>query len=172
MKFKFTMIVFLSFILFGLFFWNVAQSDTSTILKSKSGFNMKTVEKGLYLARITGCNDCHTAGYLMSEGKVPVDQWLKGDNFGWSGPWGTTYGTNLRLLIHELTEKGWIEFATTLKVLPPMPWFNLNIMTHEDLKAIYQFIRYLGASGKPAPANLPPGQQPAGPHAIFPPPPK
>lgn len=168
MKSKFTLIVFLSFIFFGLLFWNEARSGTTKPLKSKSGFKMAIVEKGRYLARIAGCNDCHTAGYLMSEGKVPEDQWLMGDNFGWSGPWGTTYGTNLRLLINELTEKGWIEFATTLKVRPPMPWFNLNIMTHADLGAIYQFIRYLGPKGKPSPDYVPAGQKPAGPHAIFP----
>jgi mono/diheme cytochrome c family protein len=168
MKSKFTLIVFLSFIFFGLLFWNEARSSTAKPLKTKSGFKMAVVEKGRYLARIAGCNDCHTAGYLMSEGKVPEDQWLMGDNFGWSGPWGTTYGTNLRLLINELTEKGWIEFATTLKVRPPMPWFNLNIMTHADLGAIYQFIRYLGPKGKPSPDYVPPGQTPTGPHAIFP----
>jgi len=168
MKCKFTFIVFLSFIFFGLLFLNEARSGTTKPLKSKSGFKMATVEKGRYLARIAGCNDCHTAGYLMSEGKVPEDQWLMGDNFGWSGPWGTTYGTNLRLLINELTEKGWIEFATTLKVRPPMPWFNLNIMTRADLGAIYQFIRYLGPEGKPSPGYVPAGQTPTGPHAIFP----
>jgi mono/diheme cytochrome c family protein len=163
---------FIIFILFGLFFWNEAQSDTTKPLESKSGFKMKIVEKGRYLSKITGCNDCHTAGYLQSEGKVPEDLWLSGDTFGWSGPWGTTYGTNLRLLINDLTEKDWVEFATTLKVRPPMPWFNLNAMTHEDLRAIYQFVRYVGPSGKPAPDYLPAGQEPSGPHAIFPPPPK
>jgi hypothetical protein len=62
--------------------------------------------------------------------------------------------------------------VTTLKNRPPMPWFNLNAMTHDDLRAIYQFVRYLGPSGKPAPEYVPAGQEPAGPHAIFPPPPK
>jgi hypothetical protein len=167
MKFNFAGIVILSFILSGLFF-NEAQSDAARPLKSKSGFNMIMVEKGRYLAKIAGCNDCHTAGYLPSEGKVAEDLWLMGDKFGWSGPWGTTYGTNLRLLINELTEKGWLDFAKTLKVRPPMPWFNLNIMKHADLSAVYQFIRYLGPKGNPAPDYVPAGQKPAGPHAIFP----
>ena len=168
MKFKFTRIVFISFILFGLFFWNLAQSDTKKPLANKSGFKMKTVEKGCYLTKIAGCNDCHTPGYLLSEGNVSENLWLTGDTFGWSGPWGTTYGTNLRFLINDLTEKEWIEFATSLKNRPPMPWFNLNAMTHEDLRAVYQFIRYLGPNGKPAPEYVPPGQKPVGPHAIFP----
>jgi hypothetical protein len=168
MKFNFSGIVFLSFISLGLFFINEARSGTTKPLQSKSGFKMAVVERGRYLAKIAGCNDCHTAGYSPSEGKVSEDLWLTGDNFGWNGPWGTTYGTNLRLLIIELTEKGWIDFATTLKVRPPMPWFNLNIMTHTDLGAIYQFIRYLGPKGNPAPGYLPAGQKPTGPHAIFP----
>lgn len=172
MKFNFTNITLIIFILFGLFFWNLAQSATIKPLASKSGFTMKTVEKGRYLSKIAGCNDCHTAGYLLSEGKVPENLWLAGDTFGWNGPWGTTYGTNLRLLINELTEKEWIEIAATLKNRPPMPWFNLNAMTHDDLRGIYQFIRYLGPGGKAAPDYVPAGQEPTGPHAIFPLPPK
>jgi mono/diheme cytochrome c family protein len=172
MKFNFTNIVLITFILFGFFFWNLAQSAAIKPLESKSGFKMKTVEDGRYLSKIAGCNDCHTAGYLLSEGNVPENLWFTGDTFGWRGPWGTTYGTNLRLLINELTEKEWIEFATTLKNRPPMPWFNLNSMTHDDLRSIYQFVRYLGPGGKPAPDYIPAGQEPTGPHAIFPPPPK
>ena len=172
MKLNFTNIVLVTFILSGFFFGNLAQSATVKPLESKSGFKMKTVEKGRYLSKIAGCNDCHTAGYLPLEGNVPENLWLTGDTFGWSGPWGTTYGSNLRLLINELTEKEWIEFATTLKNRPPMPWFNLNAMNHDDLRAIYQFIRYLGPGGKPAPDYVPAGQEPAGPHAIFPAPPK
>jgi hypothetical protein len=172
MKFNSAHIILMTFILFGLLFWNSAQSSPIKPLEGKSGFKMKTAEKGRYLSKIAGCNDCHTAGYLLSEGRVPENLWFTGDVFGWSGPWGTTYGSNLRLLINELTEKEWTEFATTLKTRPPMPWFNLNAMAHDDLRAIYEFIRYLGPGGKPAPDYLPAGQIPAGPHAIFPPPPK
>ena len=43
------------------------------------------VERGRYLVRITGCNDCHTAGYAPSGGKVPEAQWLTGDALGWRG---------------------------------------------------------------------------------------
>jgi mono/diheme cytochrome c family protein len=172
MNLNFTNIVLATFILSGFVFGNLAQSATVKPFESKSGFKMKPVDKGRYLSKIAGCNDCHTAGYLPSEGNVPENLWLTGDTFGWSGPWGTTYGSNLRLLINELTEKEWIEFATTLKNRPPMPWFNLNAMTHDDLRAIYQFIRYLGPDGKPAPDYVPAGQEPAGPHAIFPAAPK
>ena len=46
----------------------------------------------------SGCNDCHTAGYMQKDGQVPETEWLTGDSMGWQGPWGTTYAANLRLL--------------------------------------------------------------------------
>lgn len=131
----------------------------------------ETLDRGRYLVQIAGCNDCHTPGYLLSEGKVPEEQWLTGDSFGWRGPWGTTYAPNLRLLIKDLTEDQWVTLAKNLKARPPMPWFNLNIMKEEDMRAIYQYIRHLGPGGKPAPAYVPPDQEPPPPFALFPPPP-
>jgi hypothetical protein len=45
-------------------------------------------------------------------------------------------------------------------------------MTAEDLGAMYQFLRYLGPAGKPARAYVPPDQEPPGPYASFPAPPR
>jgi len=129
------------------------------------------VERGRYIARVSGCNDCHTPGYLMSEGNVPETQWLTGNDFGWRGPWGTTYGSNLRLFVKDMSESQWVEVARTLKRRPPMPWFNLNTMEESDLRALYQFIRSLGDPGQPAPAYVPPGEEPTTPYALFPSPP-
>jgi hypothetical protein len=133
---------------------------------------MKMVERGRYLSIIAGCNDCHTPGYLLSEGKVSEKLWLTGDKFGWRGPWGTTYGSNLRLFVSDMTEEEWVETAQNLKRMPTMPWFNLNAMNEDDLKDIYQFIRYLGPVGEPAPDYVPPDQEPTTPYALFPIPPK
>jgi mono/diheme cytochrome c family protein len=130
------------------------------------------VERGRYLARVAGCNDCHTPGYIMNDGNVPEELWLSGDNFGWRGPWGTTYGTNLRLFIKDMSETQWVEVAKTLKRRPPMPWFNLNEMHEDDLRALYHFMRSQGGPGKPAPAYLPPGKEPTTPYAHFPSPPQ
>jgi len=52
-----------------------------------------------------------------------------------------------------------------------MPWFNLNTMDEADLRALYQFIRSLGDPGQPAPAYVPPGEEPKTPYALFPSPP-
>ena len=143
-------------------------SMLSPLLQADDG---ELLERGRYMVEVAGCNDCHTAGYLMSEGKVPESEWLKGDVLGWNGPWGTTYSSNLRLFVAGMTEDQWVETAKTLRRRPPMPWFNLNMMHEEDLRGIYQFIRSLGEPGEPAPAYLPPGEEPPPPFATFPPPP-
>jgi mono/diheme cytochrome c family protein len=130
------------------------------------------IKRGKYLVQIGGCNDCHTAGYAPSGGKVPEAQWLLGDALGWSGPWGTTYATNLRLYMQDLTEDQWVKKAKSLNARPPMPWFNVRAMTTSDLRAMYRYIRHLGAAGKPAPAYLPPGEKASGPVVSFPAPPK
>ena len=129
------------------------------------------IERGKYLAQIGGCNDCHTSGYLLNDGNIPESEWLKGDSFGWRGPWGTTYPPNLRLFVKDMSEAQWVKEAKTLKRRPPMPWFNLNKMRDDDLRAIYHFIKSLGDPGKPAPAYVPPDQEPPMPYATFPAPP-
>jgi len=159
-------------VFFGLVCGNWALAEKTSPQKKTVDPGMKKVERGRYLTKIAGCNDCHTPGYLLSEGKVPETFWLTGDKFGWRGPWGTTYGSNLRLFVSEMTEAEWVEIARTLQRRPTMPWFNLNAMHEEDLKDIYQFIRYLGPSGEPAPAYVPPDQEPKTPYALFPTPPK
>ncbi|MGD8478233.1 MAG: hypothetical protein PVI98_13855 [Burkholderiales bacterium] len=125
------------------------------------------VERGRYVALVAGCNDCHTPDYAINEGNVPQEKWLTGDRFGWRGPWGTTYGTNLRIFINEISEKQWIQVARTLRRRPPMPWFNLNAMSEEDLRALYHFTRALGDPGIPAPAALPPEEEPKTEYAMW-----
>jgi mono/diheme cytochrome c family protein len=129
------------------------------------------VERGEYVVKIGGCNDCHTPDYLLSGGKTPKKLWLTGSALGWRGPWGTTYSPNLRILLEDLSEKEWLERAKNLKTRPPMPWYVLNEMKEDDLRAIYQFIRSMGPEGKPAPQYVPPGKEPTTPYALFPSPP-
>lgn len=127
-------------------------------------FNAELVEKGRYLVRISGCNDCHTPGYMVKSGDIPVEQWLKGDAVGWHGPWGTTYASNLRKTVQGLSADEWINYARNLKARPPMPWFALNSMTQDDLQAIYHFIRSLNDIGEEVPSYLPPGEHPKTPY--------
>lgn len=132
----------------------------------------KYIERGRYLVKIGGCNDCHTAGYAQSGGQVPEKDWLMGDKLGYRGPWGTTYAANLRMSMNSLGEDDWIKVAKTVKMRPPMPWFTLRDMSNDDLRAIYRFVRHLKPAGNAAPAYVPPDQNPPMPYVQFPAPPQ
>ncbi len=125
-----------------------------------------SIARGRYLVAIGGCHDCHTPGYLQSEGKAPTDAWLTGQSLGFKGPWGTTYPANLRLTVQSLSEQQWLVFARAQK-RPPMPWFNLKAMSDADLIDMYRFIRSLGPKGDPAPAAVPPGGRVTTPYIVF-----
>ena len=84
----------------------------------------KQLDRGRYLVRIAGCNDCHTPGYEEAAGNIPESQWLTGDRLGTRGPWGTTYPVNLRTYMQNLTEAQWVATARALKARPPMPWLT------------------------------------------------
>jgi mono/diheme cytochrome c family protein len=124
------------------------------------------VERGRYLVTISGCNDCHTAGYLEQGGTTPESQWLTGSPIGYQGPWGTTYASNLRLVAGRMTAAEWVAHARKER-LPPMPWFNVKVMSDTDLKAVYAFIRSLGHEGALAPAYVAPGGKVATPYYVF-----
>ncbi len=130
------------------------------------------IVRGKYLVQVGGCNDCHTAGYAPSGGKVPEEKWLTGDGLGWQGPWGTTYPVNLRLYMQHITEAQWLKEAKSFETRPPMPWFNVRAMSNADLRALYRYIRHLGPAGAEAPAYVPPGGKVTTPVVMFPAPPK
>ncbi len=118
------------------------------------------VARGRQLVALAGCNDCHTAGYTAQAGKVPEPQWLRGDRLGYSGPWGTTYASNLRLTLGAMDIETWKHYARGVVLRPPMPYWVLNTMDDADLEAIWHFTRALGEPGDPAPTALPPGVEP------------
>jgi mono/diheme cytochrome c family protein len=118
----------------------------------------QSIERGRYIVKITGCNDCHTAGYAQRAGHVPEDQWLTGDRLGFRGPWGTTYPANLRLVLGQLSEDEWVHKARTIETRPPMPWFVLRDMDESDLRAMHRFVVHLGPAGAPAPPYVAPGR--------------
>jgi mono/diheme cytochrome c family protein len=128
----------------------------------------KLLERGRYLVMITGCNDCHTPNFMLNGGKTPESERLIGGTLGWRGPWGTTYPTNLRLYFQNMTEDMWVNVAKEIQRRPPMPYFSLNAMSEKDVRAIYQYVRYLGPAGVPAPSFVPPDTEPPKPYVQFP----
>ena len=129
------------------------------------------VARGRYLVQVAGCNDCHTAGYAMSGGKIDESAWLLGDRLGWRGDWGTTYAANLRLAVKDMSAEQFVARARS-PLRPPMPWFNLRDMSDGDVAAIYAYLKHVGPAGEPAPDYVPPGQEPTGPYVQFPAAPK
>lgn len=129
------------------------------------------IERGRYLAIVGGCSDCHTAGYSESEGQLPESFWLRGNPVGFRGIWGTTYATNLRLSLSKMPEEQWLVYARALETRPPMPWFNLNQWSEEDLRAFYHYVRQLGPVGLATPEPVPPHEEPKTPVVSYPLPP-
>lgn len=137
---------------------SVAASAFLSISRASERASSATTERGRYLVKTAGCNDCHTPDYVAKAGRVDESRWLIGSQMGWQGPWGTTYPPNLRLFTQRITPEEWLSVARR-PTRPPMPWFALRDMTDEDLLAIYHFTRSLGPAGSMAPAFLPPGQR-------------
>lgn len=125
------------------------------------------VSAGRYLVVIAGCNDCHTDGYLESEGQVPEVDWLTGSSIGWRGPWGTTYPSNLRLLVNTMGEAEWLAMLSHRNARPPMPWTSVNHMNQRDAAAIYQYIRSLGPKGPASPLAQEPDVEPVTPYILL-----
>lgn len=137
-------------------------------VQADAAADRKLIERGRYVIKIAGCNDCHTPGYAMSDGKVPEKEWLTGDQLGWRGPWGTTYPPNLRRTMARLSENDWLRLARNAAYRPPMPSVSLRNMSDADLRAVYRYIRSLGPGGGEVPAYVPPEATPVGPVVMFP----
>ncbi|MDK1374120.1 MULTISPECIES: hypothetical protein [unclassified Sinorhizobium] len=150
----------------------MAAAAVTALVDPGSGGTADT-ERGRYLVTIGGCNDCHTPGYTANAGKVPEDRWLIGDAVGYSGPWGTTYPSNLRRLLATMSEDDWVRHARTLETRPPMPWFNVRAFAEDDLRAMHRFVRSLPPNDAPVPDHVPPDRRPTTPHIVMvPQPPK
>lgn len=109
--------------------------------------------RGKNILLTVNCNDCHTAGYARSGGKVPEEKWLLGDDRnGFSTPQGVIHAPNLRAVVAKLSESQWIQLARNMNKRPPMPQHTLRAMSDGDLKALYWFIKSLGPVGQSPPS--------------------
>lgn len=119
---------------------------------------------GEYLTSIGGCNDCHTPGWMETNGGIPDEDRLVGSTMGWRGPWGTTFPPNLRLSAAGKSPEIWIAMIRSRNDRPPMPWMSLHRMPDRDLAAIHAYLTKLGPKGAPAPAWVPPDVEPEHPY--------
>lgn len=83
----------------------------------------------------------------------------------WYGPWGVSYTANLTPDSTGL--ESWTDslFIATMRtgrhlgngrqILPPMPWFNLALMTDEDLRAIFAYLQSIPRVTNRVPAPQP-----------------
>ena len=129
-----------------------------------------SVEWGRHVAIVGGCNDCHTAGYAESNGKLDPLVALTGSPVGFRGPWGTTYPANLRAVAAGLDQEGFVTHLKSLQSRPPMPSFNLKEMEDRDLASLFLYIRSLGEPGLAAPNYVAPEEEPRTPYIVFAPP--
>ena len=161
-----SLVLLLSF-LTVFFIVNACNESQASITNAAHVSSADPIEAGRYLVNIGGCNDCHTPGYIQANGKLPESEWLTGSPVGFRGPWGTTYPANLRLSVNKYNETEWVNMCRTREAMPPMPWPSLNKMSDQDLKAIYQFIKSLGAKGNEAPLMVAAGAEPTTPYIVF-----
>src|SRR5882762_5636676 len=98
-----------------------------------------------------GCNECHTPGFMQLGMAIPESIWLTGMPVGWRGPWGTTYGSNLRVFLKEMDANTFIAVTRARNDRPPMPWTALHAMSDDDLRSLHAYVRQLGPTGQPAP---------------------
>lgn len=129
---------------------------------------MSAIERGRYVTVVMGCNDCHTPDYLVRRANIPEENWLVGSSLGFRSALGTSYPTNLRLLLSSIDEEEWLVIAKQMRRESPMADVMLPETEDRDLRAIYQFIKYLGPKGGPAPTRLPQGVLPSTPYLEVP----
>ena len=87
----------------------------------------------------------------------------------WAGPWGTSFAANLTP--HETGLAAWTAelFIKTMRtgkhmgtgraVLPPMPWQDYGMMTDDDLRAVFAYLRSLKPVANAVPGPVPPAQR-------------
>jgi hypothetical protein len=145
----------------------VESSKTLTTYEAQRQQSL-VIERGRHVIKIMGCNDCHTQDYMIKRSKTPEEDWLVGNTLGFRGTYGTSYPTNLRLLLNNMTEDEWLVLAKQMRKNSPMAWVMLPTTVDQDLRAIYKFIKYLGPKGTPALSSLEAGVIPTTHYVDYP----
>lgn len=110
----------------------------------------------------------------VPSGVIGPDQWgaiANNDLTAWAGPWGVSYAANLTpdaTGLGSWTPEIFIQAMRTGKhvgvgrpILPPMPWMDYALMTDEDLRAVFAYLKSLPPISNAVPAPVPPAAGPA-----------
>jgi len=104
---------------------------------------------------------------------LPAGPWAmnaSGTMTAWSGPWGVSFTANLTP-DKETGLGDWTEemFIATMKtgrhqgkgrpLLPPMPYFNLQKLSDEDIKSVFAYLQSLPPISNRVPAPIDPEEQ-------------
>jgi mono/diheme cytochrome c family protein len=102
-------------------------------------------------------------------GVIGPDRWgaiANNDLTAWAGPWGISYAANLTPDASGLkswTPEIFIQAMRTGKhagvgrdILPPMPWMDYALMTDDDLRAVFAYLKSLPPISNLVPAPVPP----------------
>ena len=118
----------------------------------------------------------HPADQKLPEipaGVLGPDQWgavTTNDLTAWAGPWGVSFAFNLTpdqdTGLGSWTEEMFVKAMRTGKhmgtgreILPPMPWYDLNALTDDDLKAVFAYLRTIPPIKNAVPDPIPPKAQ-------------
>jgi mono/diheme cytochrome c family protein len=85
----------------------------------------------------------------------------------WTGPWGVSFTANLtpdkETGLGDWTEEMFIQTMRTGRhqgkgraILPPMPWFSVNALSDEDIKAVFAYLQSLPPVHNRVPAPIDP----------------
>jgi mono/diheme cytochrome c family protein len=134
------------------------------------------VERGEYLVRLGGCNDCHTPGYFL--GKPDPARFLGGSDVGFYLPGaGTFVGPNLTP-DNETGVGGWSrnQIITAIQtgvrpdgriLAPIMPWRAFAGLTKADAGAIADYLKSLPAVSHKAQGPFGPTEKPPVPRMMI-----
>jgi mono/diheme cytochrome c family protein len=89
------------------------------------------------------------------------------DLTAWVGPWGTSFAANLtpdpETGLGKWTADDFIKTIRTGKhlgvgrpVLPPMPWYDVAVLTDPDLKAVFAYLQSIKPIRNAVPQPVPP----------------
>jgi hypothetical protein len=89
------------------------------------------------------------------------------DLTAWVGPWGISFAMNLtpdkKTGLGNWTASDFVKTMRTGKhlgagrpLLPPMPWYDVAVLTDRDIKAIFAYLRSIKPIDNAVPAPIPP----------------